>query len=244
MWRLLYTLVYLAAGAVSLGALGQTVQGSPVEKVDTLAGRSQTVRMLDGPMLKADTLETRLQTVPSFGRAGFMRSYRSPSVIAPSPFSPSLVPPDQFEFETREQLAERINAQANASVMLSVDKDLYWHRIPKYSRSVRMAMSLAGLFLSNPFGFADGYVPLMNPSFPFIFAATPGWAPYEHPYSTEAFPQSVGAEFDLATGTYKQVMKDWSEVQKNMARSFGGSYRYEPVPKIPVTPVERAMQQR
>ena len=223
--RLLYIIVLLVAVAFSLGAQEVPVTAS------------------DGPVMKADTLESRPKPVPFRGRPGFMGSYRSPSLRAPSSLSPSLMPPGQMEFETKEQFAARINASAYAAVMQSVDRDLYWHRMPNYSRPVMVAMTIASLFLSNPFGFREGYVPLMNPSFPFIFAATPGWAPYEHPYSTEAFPQSIGAEFDLATGTYKQVVLDWSEVQKNMTRSFGGSFKYEPVPKIPVTPVERAMQQ-
>ena len=221
--RLLYIILLLMAWAYSLEA------------------QEVPVTALDGPVLKADTLENRPKAVPL--RPGFLRSYRSPSFRAPSSLSPSLLPPGQMEFETKEQFAARINARTYAAVMSSVDSDLYWHRMPKYSRPVKVAMSIAGLFLSNPFGFREGYVPLMNHSFPFIFAATPGWAPYEYPYSTEAFPQSIGAEFDLATGTYKQKVLDWSEVQKNMTRSFGGSFKYEPVPYVPVTPVERAMQQ-
>ena len=221
--RLLYIIALLAAVAFSLRAQEQTVP--------------------DGPVVKVDTLENRSGMLPSLGRPGFLQSYRSPLSIAPSSLSPSLRPPGRMEFETKEQFAARINASAYAAVMQSVDRDLYWHRMPKYSNSVRLAMSLAGLFLSNPFGFKDGYVPLMNASFPFIFVATPGWAPYEYPYSTEAFPQSIGTEFDLSTGTYRQVVFDWNDVQKNMARSFGGSFKYEPVPRVPVTPVERAMQQ-
>lgn len=235
--RLLFTLLLLAAGAFSLGAQERRAQDGTTGKPDTLAVKPQSANLMDGPVVKVDTLENRPGMLPSYGRPGFLRPYRSPSSL-------SLLPPGEFEFETKEQFAARINASAYAAVMQSIDGDLYWHRMPKYSRPVRMAMNIASLFLSNPFGFREGYVPLMNGSFPFIFAATPGWAPYEHPYSTEAFPQSIGVEFDLATGTYKQKVLDWSEVQKNMARSFGGSFKYEPVPKVPVTPVERAMQQR
>lgn len=215
----------------------------------------------EGPAPKADTLERRPQLLPEAGalagqtappaalpeaeRPAFFRFHRTPALPVPSLLAPStsLLPPDQFGYETREELAARVDAATKARVMESIDKDLYWHRLPKLSRPAKVAYTLAGLFLSNPFGFREGYVPLMNPSFPFIYAYTPGMAPYERQYTNDLFPQAIGVEFDLASGTYKQKMVDWTELQKNMARSFGGAYNYEPVPQIPVTPVERAMQQ-
>ena len=219
------------------------------------------VTVPDGPAPKADTLNGR-PGGPE--RPAFFRFYRTPSRMATSPFSPyvpgpspfspyflghspdlpSFLAPDQFGYETREELAARVDASTKARVMASIDQDLYWHRLPKLSRPAMLAYSLAGLFLSNPFGFREGYVPLMNPSFPFIDVYTPGMAPYELQYSSDFFPRAVDVEFDLSSGTYKQKTVDWTELQKNMARSFGGAYRYEPVPQIPVTPVERAMQQR
>ena len=230
----------MAAGAVGLRAqdLKVTVPDGPAPKADTLERRSRVLP-------KADTLVGRPEG-PSGApeRPAFFRFYRTPSRLAPSPFSPSFLPPDQFGYETREELAARVDASTKARVMASIDQDLYWHRLPKLSRPAMLAYSLAGLFLSNPFGFREGYVPLMNPSFPFIDAYTPGMAPYERQYSTDFFPQAIDVEFDLSSGTYKQKSVDWTELQKNMARSFGGAYRYEPVPQIPVTPVERAMQQR
>ncbi len=239
----------MAAGAVGLRAqdLKVTVPDGPAPKADTLEKRSRVLP-------KADTLERQREGLPEAERPAFFRFYRTPSrlapspfspyYLAPSPFSPSFLPPDQFGYETREELAARVDASTKARVMASIDQDLYWHRLPKLSRPAMLAYSLAGLFLSNPFGFREGYVPLMNPSFPFIDAYTPGMAPYERQYSTDFFPQAIDVEFDLSSGTYKQKSVDWTELQKNMARSFGGAYRYEPVPQIPVTPVERAMQQR
>ena len=245
--RLVLVFTLLAAGASGLRAqdLKVTVPDGPAPKADTLNGRQ-------GALQEAEGLPERRPGGPE--RPAFFRFYRTPSRMAASPFSPyflgyspdspSFLPPDQFGYETREELAARVNASTKARVMASIDQDLYWHRLPKLSRPAMLAYSLAGLFLSNPFGFREGYVPLMNPSFPFIDAYTPGMAPYERMYSTDFFPQAIDVEFDLSSGTYKQKTVDWTELQKNMARSFGGAYRYEPVPQIPVTPVERAMQQR
>lgn len=225
--RVVIVLVMVAAGAAGLRA--QELQ----------------LAVPEGLAPKADTLERRPQAPPEAERPAFFRFHRTPALPVPSLLAPStsLLPPDQFGYETREELAARVDASTKARVMESIDKDLYWHRLPKLSRPAKVAYTLAGLFLSNPFGFREGYVPLMNPSFPFIYAYTPGMAPYERQYTNELFPQAIGVEFDLASGTYKQKMVDWTELQKNMARSFGGAYNYEPVPQIPVTPVERAMQQ-
>jgi len=204
----------------------------------TLCLKAQDIpaTILDGPSVKADTLDSRPRPMPLPMYPSFSR------LLSPSFMSPSFLSPEPFGFETKEQFAERINASTYAAVMASIDRDLYWHRMPKYSPAIRYAMLLASPFLSNAFAFPEHYGPLMNPSFPFILVYTPGMAPYEHIYSTEFFPQSIRTEFDLATGQYKQVMVDWSELQKNMTRSFGGSYKNEPVPRIPVTPVERSME--
>lgn len=203
-----------------------------------LAGRAQDVPItaLDGPVVEADSLENR--PLPSFR----MRNPFSSGLFPLSSPSASFIPPiPGFSFETPAQKAARINAATYSSVMASIDRDLYWHRPPVYSKYARMAFQASRMFLSNPFGFRPGYAPLMNPSFPWIDVYVPGQAPYEHPYSPEFFPQSIRLEYDPLTGTYKQVMVDWNELQKNMARSFGGSYRNEPVPRVPVTPVERMM---
>ena len=68
-------------------------------------------------------------------------------------------------------------------------------------------------------GFPEGCVPLMNASFPFIYAKTPGMAPYDNPYTSDQFPKCIESEYDAATGTYKQVMVDWSEVQSKLSKS-------------------------
>lgn len=44
-----------------------------------------------------------------------------------------------------------------------------------------------------------------------------------------------------ASGTWKQVMVDWEEYTKQMSE-FSGNIQTEPVPAVPVTPVERAMR--
>lgn len=217
--RLIITVVLLVAGALAAGA------------------QEVPVTVPDGPVLKVDSLETRpaasLQFRDPFNYGPLSPLFRQPSLVSPL---------QQFPFETKAQRAARLNASVYSSIMGSVGKDLYWHRMPKFSKTATMAMYATKYVLSNPFGFPQGCVPLMNPSFPFIYAYTPGLAPYERPYSPENYPQSIRLEFDMATGTYKQTMVDWNELEKNMARSFGGSFRNDPVPRISVTPVERMME--
>ena len=36
----------------------------------------------------------------------------------------------------------------------------------------------------------------------------------------------------FSSGTYKQVMVKWEELERSMARSHGGPYRLEPVPRM------------
>lgn len=130
--------------------------------------------------------------------------------------------------------------QAYSSVMGSVDKYLLWYKPPKLTKPWKMVLGTAKFFLSNPYGFPEGCVPLMNHSFPFIYAKTPGIAPYENPYTSDMFPKCIDTEFDFTTGTYKQVKVDWSEVQNRMSVS-NIRQSSKPVPSVPVTPVERAM---
>ena len=66
------------------------------------------------------------------------------------------------------------------------------------------------------------------------------------------FPQDIDVELGLSSGIYGQRTVGWTEMRKNMKRSFGGAYRDEPGPQILVTvrrgqsatPAGRAMQQR
>lgn len=194
-----------------------------------LRAQDRPGRILDGPLVKSDSLQRRPELLPPMGGPV------SPGIRMPSILSPQ-------GYESREQRAARINAAVQANVMDYMDQSLAWYRPPKLSREVKMALFMASLFLSNPYGFREGYVPLMNHSFPFIEAKTPGMAPYDNPYSPDRFPQAIRSEYDFATGKYKQVMVPWDEYEKNMARSFGGAYNSTPVPKIAVTPVEREMQ--
>ena len=148
---------------------------------------------------------------------------------------PSFLSPDPFE--TKEQRAARINAMTSASLMSSLNYNLSWYRPPHLSEGAKWALFAGSLFLSNPYAFPKGTVPMMNTSNPFIYAYTPGWAPYDHPYSPDLFPQSIRLEFDFTTGTYKQVMVKWDDLQKNMANSFSNSYpQYAPIPTDPLRP--------
>ena len=189
--------------------------------------RAQDVTVLDGPALEIqDSLKLKPSPAP----------LPIPDILNPI-FRPMNANP--FGFETREQRAARINTEVHYNVMGSVDRSLYWYRPPLLSPYAKAALAVASLFLSNPFGFQEGYVPMGNASFQFVFAKTPGMAPYDNPYSPENFPQAVRLEYDAASGTYKQVMVDWTEFQKNMGKSAGWYNANSALPRIPLNSMEQ-----
>ena len=192
-----------------------------------LQAQDHPVSVLDGPVIKTDTVRRKPQLLPLMGYPVFSM------VQMPSFLSMDL-------FETKEQRAARMNAMASASLMSSLNYNLSGYRPPHLSESAKWAVFAGSLFLSNPFAFPKGAVPMMNTSDPFIYAYTPGWAPYEHPYSPEFFPQSIRVEFDFTTGTYKQVMVKWDDLQKSLADNFGGfGQQYAPIPTDPLRPTYR-----
>ena len=147
-------------------------------------------------------------------------------------WQPFYLSPDVDAVESKEQRAARINEETFYRVMASVNQNLTWYRPPVLSDTEKTLLFVAGLFLTSPYKFQPGTVPVMNTSNPFIYAVTPGGTPYINPYSTDVFPQCIRTEYDFKSGTYQQVMVKWDEVEKSMARSFGGPYRYEPVPRM------------
>lgn len=140
--------------------------------------------------------------------------------------------PDPVEMESKEQRAARINQETFYRVMASVNQNLNWYRPPALSNTEMALLFVAGLFLTSPYKFQPGTVPLMNASNPFMFAVTPGGAPYVYPYSSDTFPQCIRTEYDFKSGTYQQVMVKWDDVEESMTRSFGGPYRNDPVPRM------------
>lgn len=164
------------------------------------------------------------------------------TVIKPNPiistpvFSSSGLPffpvPTFEQPESKEEQAARINRETYERVMASINEYLAPHRPPHLTDTQKTLLFIGGLFLNSPYKFRPGTVPLMNASNPFIYAVTPGMAPFEHPYSPDKFPQCIRTELDFTSGTYRQVMIKWDEVEKSMARSFGGPYRLEPVPRM------------
>ena len=136
------------------------------------------------------------------------------------PWNPVLILPTLDASETKEQRAARINQETFERVMTSVRHNLSWFQPPVHQ------------FLSGPYSFQPGTVPVMSASNPFIYAYTPGGAPVVHPYSSDAFPTCIRLDYDFKSGTYKEVMIPWDEIEKSMARSFGGPYRLEPVPRM------------
>ncbi len=212
--RILVTIVALAVGMMRLGA--------------------QDVRILDGPALEVeDSLNVRPKPFPTL-----LNPIPGPMIRTFSPLFAPLNP-----FETKEQRAARINARTFYAVQQSVDRNLVWYRMPHYTKEEQALLFLLKLFLSAPFGYREGYTHLMNHSNPFIYAKTPGMAPYDNPYSPEYFPQTIKTEYDFATGTYKTVMVDWEDFQKSLLVNPGGnSFGNAPIPQVVVTPGDRIVR--
>ena len=158
----------------------------------------------------------------------------APETVAPV-FSADRLPlfllPAPDERESKEEMAARINRETYLRVTASVSQSLAPLRPPHLSATQKALLFIGGLFLTSPYKFRPGTVPVMNASNPFMYAVTPGMAPFEHPYSPEVFPQCIGTEFDFASGTYKQVMIKWTDLENSMARSFSSPYRLDPVPR-------------
>ena len=187
---------------------------------------------LDGPVVKSDSL-----SVPP--KPLFIPAYSGFTGIA----MPSFLSPEPLPFETKEQRAARLNALIYGSVMTATGKSLLWDRPAFFTKKEKYIYRALGLFLSNPYSVPDGCIPLMNSTFPFIFALVPGPAPYRSEYSPERFPQCIRTEYDFATGTYKQVPVGWAEYQKKLSSaSFHGSFDNTPVPKAVLSPGDLIMQ--
>ena len=88
--RLLIVSLFLLAGSLSLHA-----QDHPVS-------------VLDGPVIKTDTVRRKPQLPPLMGYP-MLSSVQMPSFLSPDPF------------ETKEQRAARINAMTSASLMASLN---------------------------------------------------------------------------------------------------------------------------
>lgn len=185
---------------------------------------------IDGPVVKADSLRQKPEFSPLMGYSIYAR-IRMQGVLAP------------IGFESREERAARINAATSASVLRSVSMNLDLYRPPHYSREEIPALKILRLFLSNPFGFPEGTVPMMSTSNPFVYAKTPGWAPYENPYSPDKIPQTVRTEYDFATGTYKLIPRPWSEVQMDLSRSTSAPFNNAPLPRFYTNATERRIMQ-
>ncbi len=163
----------------------------------------------DGPMLKKDPFSFRPAGIPMLLHPEFPTFRKQMPMI----YSP--------ESETEEERAARINALTMNRVMKSVDMHLNRYRTSRYANLFGGRLSISGLFLNTPFGtdsFGTGkrWMPLMNPSYPFLYIQVPGMSPSINPYAPDNSSQCIRTEYDLATGTYKQVMTDWSEVRKDI----------------------------
>lgn len=200
--------------------------------VGTLSLRAQDypATPIDGPSVKADSLRQKLDYSPLMGYSIYNRIRRQ-GVLAP------------IGFESREERAARINAATSANVLRTMGKNLDLYRPPHFSREEILALKILRLFLSNPFGFAEGTVPMMSTSNPFVYAKTPGWAPYENPYSPDKIPQTIRTEYDFATGTYKTVARPWSEVQLDLSRGTSASFNNTPIPRVYMNATERQIMQ-
>ena len=149
-----------------------------------------------------------------------------------NPWQPYYLSPDAEGVESKEQRAARINQETFQRVMTAVHHNLSWYRPPKLSSTEKALLFIGSLFLTSPYQFREGTVPVMSASNPFMFATTPGGAPEVYPYSSEAFSQCIRLDYDFKSGAYQQVMVKWEDVQRSMVRSYGGPYRTEAVPKM------------
>lgn len=194
-----------------------------------LRAQDYTATPVDGPTVKADSLGRKPDFAPLLG-FGIYSRIGMPDRLAP------------IGFESREQRAARFNATVAASVMESVGRNLAPTSPPHLSEAAKVALFVARLFLSNPFGFREGTVPMMSNTNPFVYAVTPGWAPAINPYDPASIPQTVRSEYDFATGTYKMVARPWSEVQADLSKRLSmRTFQNDPVPRVYLTPAERAL---
>lgn len=163
--------------------------------------------------------------------------YQAPSMLFYPAFSaprlPSLLRPDLPV--SREDRAMAGDFAVHSEVMKSVAA--YLRQVPLFEITATGARPRFG----NPFAIPYGHVPMGNSSNPFVTAMTPGWQPEPYKYSPESIPQCIRLEYDFASGTWKQVMVDWEEYTEQMS-GFSENLQTEPVPAVPVTPVERAMR--
>lgn len=156
-----------------------------------------------------------------------------PAPMFRAPMLPSILQPEMPA--TKEERAAYINSLIHSRVMKSVDGNL------QYVSMVDIQARTGWMPFANPFAVPYGYVAMGNASNPFVIALIPGWEPEPYRYSPEAIPQCIKLEYDFATGTYRQVMVDWEEYTRQMS-SFPLNLQTQPVPSVPVTPVERAMR--
>ena len=190
---------------------------------------------IDGPSVKADSL---------IGKPGIMPL--EPIQLSPYLGVPSFLPIPR-ELETAKQSVAGINAAAR-NVIESVNRNLLPYRLPDLTPQQMIGLfvvqRVASLFLTPQFSVPYGHIPMTNSSFPFISAKVPDGAPapYAYKYTPEQFPQAIKSEYDPVTGTYKQVMVDWNEYQKELSRSLGRQSFSTPVPNAPGTPVKRTLR--
>jgi len=121
-----------------------------------------------------------------------------------------------FDYESYEQWAQRMNCQAHKNMMESVGLSFKGAKTFTHF-SIHLPTNFSHYLNISLYHdrFPAGCVPVMNSSFPFIYAKVPGCAPVENKYSPDKFPQCVKAEYDSITGTYKQsiVNRDYSNRQ-------------------------------
>ena len=196
-----------------------------------LSARSQDIVPMDGPSVSIDSTRT-VRNLPLWLSPPTLYSCINP--VNRNAADITLFP------ETKEQKAFRENLKSFEQTMASVNRNLDDFLIVEPPKQLMPLLLVAGFFLGAPFSIPYGYVPMTSFSNPFTIAKIPGMAPDPDAdkYSPENIPQCIRLEYDFATGTYKQVMVDWTTVQKNMSLKHG-SFNNTSVPFIPLNDVER-----
>lgn len=146
-----------------------------------------------------ETIRIKEETGPSvIGRPLFLPSLQPTYVVA----RPWLKMMEVPLHETREQKADRINAQTVSIVSSSIGRNLMWDRKAFEFKNWKPVYWPMKMLFTNQFSVPEGCIPLAG-SFPFIYAKVPAGKPYDDPFKPVDIKQEVTVTYDPLTGTYR-----------------------------------------
>lgn len=190
------------------------------------AQTNEGVQIIDGPTVKPDSVKTPT-ALPS--------SLIGISSILP-PFGISRLTAPNGPMTRMDAYYAKRSFIAN-KVIPDITKDLN-STIYTPDPKLMPLFFVAGFFLSAPLSIPYGYRGF-NPSFPYALYMVPAGQPVPNMYGPDMIPQTIRSEFDMATGTYKQVMIPWEEVQFNTKAWHLGGFNTTTLKMGPMNNVER-----